>query len=145
MKKQIRDMTEHYDNAPLGLGKGQETPGYHDERSIHSTATLPATEEWSEHVCYILAQGLDLEDVRTYRALVENPRFQCGHCHHTARCTRNLCVPERVVKPGPPLGDARCATSHFRTAIMWRGQESVCGQSLEAGSTTESQGNQSQQ
>jgi hypothetical protein len=143
MKKQIRDMTEHCDNAPPGLGKGHETSECRDEQSIHSTTTLPAAEQWSEHVCYIVAQGFDLEDASTYRALVEKPRFQCGHCCRTARCTRNLCVPERVVKPGPPLRDVRPHTSHSKTVIMRRSQESVGGQPLEAGSRTEPQGNQS--
>jgi hypothetical protein len=79
-------------------------------------------EQWREHLCYIRAQGFHLENTRTYRALVENPRFQCRHCAHTAHCTRNLCVPEQVVKPGPPLRDARCHTSHSQTAINRKGQ-----------------------
>lgn len=100
-------------------------------------------EHWCEHLCYIRAQGFHLENARTYRALVKHPRFQCGHCARTAHCTRNLCVPERVLKPGPALCDARYQTSHSKTVISWKGQEPVCGQPLEAGSRTESQGDQS--
>jgi hypothetical protein len=113
------------------------------EKQIREMTALPATEQWCEHVCYIVAQGFDLEDGRMYRALVENPRFQCGHCRRMARCTRNLCVPERVVKPGPPARGARRHTSHSTTGIVWRSQGPVGGQPLETGSRTKSQGNQS--
>jgi hypothetical protein len=100
-------------------------------------------EQWREHLCYIRAQGFHLEDARTYRVLVQNPRFQCGHCARRAHCTRNLCVPERVVKPRPPLRGARPHTSHCRTVIMRRSQEPVGGQPLETGSGPEPQGDQS--
>ncbi len=50
----------------------------------------------SEHLCYILSQGLNLTDEAGYRALIENPQFRCGHCGRTARSRRNLCVPTNL-------------------------------------------------
>jgi hypothetical protein len=60
-----------------------------------------------------------------------------------ADCMRNLCVPERVVKPGPSVRGARPHTSHCKTVIMRRSQEPVGGQPLETGFRAEPQGNQS--
>ncbi len=51
------------------------------------------TERHSEHLCYIIAQGLHLGDAPGYQALVKRPRFRCGHCGRTARNRDNLCVP----------------------------------------------------
>jgi len=50
----------------------------------------------SEHLCYILSQGLNLMDEEGYRSLTENPQFRCGHCGRTARSRRNLCVPTNL-------------------------------------------------
>ncbi len=50
----------------------------------------------SEHLCYILSQGLNLMDEAAYRALIENPHFRCDHCGRTARSPRNLCVPTNL-------------------------------------------------
>jgi hypothetical protein len=50
----------------------------------------------SEHLCYILSQGLNLADEAGFQALTENPRFRCGHCRRTARSRQNLCVPTNL-------------------------------------------------
>ena len=47
-----------------------------------------------EHLCYIMSQGLHLTDPASYLALIDKPRFRCGHCGRTAGSRRNLCVPE---------------------------------------------------
>ena len=47
----------------------------------------------SEHLCYIIAQGLHLTDASGYEALITESRFRCGHCQRTARERTNLCVP----------------------------------------------------
>ena len=47
----------------------------------------------SEHLCYIISQGLHFDDAREYQALVQEPRFRCGHCGRTAGNRDNLCVP----------------------------------------------------
>ncbi len=47
----------------------------------------------TEHLCYLLSQGLQLEDAETYLALVQDPRFRCSHCGRTAKSDNNLCVP----------------------------------------------------
>ena len=46
-----------------------------------------------EHMCYITSQGLHLSDPLAYAALIDEPRFKCGHCGRTARSRTNLCVP----------------------------------------------------
>jgi hypothetical protein len=47
----------------------------------------------TEHLCYLLSQGFNLEDAAAYMALVENPRFRCRHCGRTAAGHGNLCLP----------------------------------------------------
>ena len=47
----------------------------------------------TEHLCYLLSQGLQLEDPEVYLALVQDPRFRCNHCGRTAKSGKNLCVP----------------------------------------------------
>ena len=51
------------------------------------------SEPETEHLCYCLSQGLQLEDAEAYLALVQDPRFRCGHCGRTAKGNENLCVP----------------------------------------------------
>ncbi len=51
------------------------------------------TEFHSEHLCYIVAQGMHLADDVAYQALIETPKFRCSHCGRTAKSRRNLCVP----------------------------------------------------
>ena len=51
-----------------------------------------------EHLCYIVSQGLHLTDPDEYRALVDSPRFRCGHCGRTARSRSNLCIPVDLKK-----------------------------------------------
>ncbi len=52
------------------------------------------TEFHSEHLCYIVSQGMHLADEVAYQALIEAPRFRCSHCGRTAKSRRNLCVPD---------------------------------------------------
>ena len=46
-----------------------------------------------EHLCYIRSQGFHLTNEQEYKALVENAKYMCTHCHRTARSADNLCVP----------------------------------------------------
>ena len=46
-----------------------------------------------EHLCYIMSQGLHLTDPLAYEALVDEPRYRCGHCNRTANRSSNLCIP----------------------------------------------------
>jgi hypothetical protein len=47
----------------------------------------------AEHLCYLLSQGFNLDDAEAYQALVQNPRFRCGHCGRTAADCKSLCLP----------------------------------------------------
>jgi hypothetical protein len=47
----------------------------------------------AEHLCYLLSQGFHLDDPEAYQALIQNPRFRCGHCGHVAAGQKNLCRP----------------------------------------------------
>jgi len=50
-------------------------------------------ETHSEHLCYIISQGLHLSDTRQYKALVAKPKYRCDHCGRKAKSNGNLCVP----------------------------------------------------
>jgi len=50
-------------------------------------------ERHDEHLCYMIALGLDVEEAQEYQALIAEPQFRCGHCGRTARSDGNLCVP----------------------------------------------------
>jgi hypothetical protein len=45
------------------------------------------------HLCYIRAQGFHLTNEQEYEALVEDVKYMCNHCYHTAKSAGNLCVP----------------------------------------------------
>ena len=47
----------------------------------------------TEHLCYMVSQGFHISDEPEYKALVENPRYQCNHCGRIATSGANLCVP----------------------------------------------------
>ena len=47
----------------------------------------------NEHLCYIRSQGFHLTNEQEYKALVEDAKYTCTHCHGTARSADNLCVP----------------------------------------------------
>ena len=53
-------------------------------------------EQHTEHLCYLLSQGLQLDDPEAYVALVQEARFRCGPCGRTAGSNKNLCVPTRL-------------------------------------------------
>jgi len=46
-----------------------------------------------EHLCYMISQGFHLADQGGFRALIDEPRFECRHCRRTARNAENLCIP----------------------------------------------------
>ena len=50
-------------------------------------------ERHDQHLCYMIALGLNVTDEREYQSLVAEPHFRCGHCGRTARSEDNLCVP----------------------------------------------------
>lgn len=47
----------------------------------------------TEQLCYMVSQGFHISDEPEYKALIENPRYQCRHCGRIAACPENLCVP----------------------------------------------------
>ncbi|MHC4330580.1 MAG: hypothetical protein ACYSWW_20940 [Planctomycetota bacterium] len=48
---------------------------------------------YDHHLCYLMSQGFHLSDEQEYKALIEDPEFQCGHCGRKANSNENLCVP----------------------------------------------------
>ncbi len=46
-----------------------------------------------QHLCYLMSQGFHISDEQEYAALVEDPRFKCGHCGRRAKGKENLCRP----------------------------------------------------
>lgn len=49
--------------------------------------------DWTEHLCYIVAQGFDVGDREMYKSLINKPQFRCRHCGRLAHNDRNLCIP----------------------------------------------------
>lgn len=47
----------------------------------------------SKHLCHIVSQGDHIHKTEEYRALVEEPKFQCHFCGRTAHVAENLCMP----------------------------------------------------
>jgi len=51
------------------------------------------SESHDQHLCYLMSQGFHLSDEQEYKVLIEDPKFQCGHCRRKARSKEHLCVP----------------------------------------------------
>ena len=49
-----------------------------------------------QHLCYMIALGLNVTDEQEYQNLVAESHFRCGHCGRTAKSEDNLCVPTRL-------------------------------------------------
>jgi len=47
----------------------------------------------NQHLCYIRSQGFHLTNEQEYKDLVEDAKYMCTHCRHTAGSADNLCVP----------------------------------------------------
>lgn len=60
------------------------------------THTCSNPELHSEHLCYVISQGMHLTDREAYAALVAEPRYICRHCERIARSGANLCVPTEL-------------------------------------------------
>lgn len=56
--------------------------------------TERCTGNHSEHLCYLISQGIHLSDEQEFRALIENAQYRCDHCGRHAKSNENLCVPE---------------------------------------------------
>jgi len=64
---------------------------FSDEKIQHNLEC--ASEQHDQHLCYLLSQGFHLSDEQEYKALIEHPKFKCGHCGREANSSDNLCVP----------------------------------------------------
>ena len=62
-----------------------------EEKTTHKTACQ--SDSHTDHLCYMVSQGLHLTDKEDYEALVKNPKFKCEHCGRVANSDRNLCKP----------------------------------------------------
>ena len=47
-----------------------------------------------DNLCYIAAQGFDIENPVEYSALIVDPHYRCGHCGRQANSQENLCKPQ---------------------------------------------------
>jgi hypothetical protein len=52
-----------------------------------------SSEDHDKHLCYLMSQGLNLSEPKTFKALTNKPKYQCNHCKRKANSADNLCVP----------------------------------------------------
>ena len=53
-------------------------------------------EDHDKHLCYLTSQGFHLSDPREFKALTDDPKFQCKHCGRQANNDKNLCEPKEL-------------------------------------------------
>jgi len=63
-----------------------------DIKIQHNTAS--GSGFYENHLCYMAAQGFNLEDPVEYNALADDPHYRCDHCGRHANSRENLCRPE---------------------------------------------------
>ena len=62
------------------------------QETIKNNSTCDS-ELHNQHLCYIRSQGFHLTNEQEYKALVQDVKYTCTHCHRSARSSDNLCVP----------------------------------------------------
>ena len=50
----------------------------------------------NKHLCYMISQGFNVSDKNEFEALINDPKFKCGHCGREANSDQNLCVPAEL-------------------------------------------------
>jgi hypothetical protein len=50
----------------------------------------------THHLCYMVSQGLHLEDGDFFQTLTKAPQFNCERCGRVAHSEQNLCKPVRL-------------------------------------------------
>ena len=51
---------------------------------------------FTEHLCYIVSQGIHISEPAKFEAIVANPQFKCQHCGRVAGSEKNLCEPVKL-------------------------------------------------
>lgn len=51
---------------------------------------------FTEHLCYIVSQGIHINEPEKFEDMVANPEFKCQHCGRVAKSERNLCEPVKI-------------------------------------------------
>ena len=54
------------------------------------------SENHDRHLCYLTSQGFHLSEPQEFKALTDDPKFQCKHCGRKAKSNQNLCVPDEL-------------------------------------------------
>ena len=51
---------------------------------------------FAEHLCYIVSQGIHINEPEKFEDMVANPEFKCQHCGRVAKSESNLCEPVKM-------------------------------------------------
>jgi hypothetical protein len=54
------------------------------------------SDSFTDHLCYIVSQGIHVSEPEKFEALIANPEFKCQHCGRVAKSERNLCEPVKM-------------------------------------------------
>ncbi|MFC1604769.1 hypothetical protein ACFL5F_07055 [Planctomycetota bacterium] len=52
-----------------------------------------ASEEYDEHLCFLICDGFYETDSEAFRAMVQDAQYRCQICGRTAKSAKNLCDP----------------------------------------------------
>ncbi len=63
---------------------------------IMTSTTECKKSEHKMHMCSLKAEGYDKKNPEKFRALTENPQYECGNCGAKARKAENLCKPVKL-------------------------------------------------
>ena len=53
-------------------------------------------DSFTDHLCYIVSQGIHISEPEKFEVLIANPEFKCQHCGRVAKSERNLCEPVKI-------------------------------------------------
>ncbi len=65
------------------------------EEKIQHNPTCKS-DSFTEHLCYIVSQGIHISKPEKFESLIANPEFKCQHCGRVAKSEKNLCEAVKI-------------------------------------------------